>query len=363
MSAPSVGAPKLAVLLCLAALGGTRAASARSPEAAPVKPAAPPASRPAAGSPTSQPAAGSGASPTRVALLDWGSRTAAEAAPRLGSVLVRAGRFEIVLRQEIALRLRESRKSQEAASHAAAALDEGRGHEIELNFDRAEASYRRAQAALEEALTQVHGPEPLARVHLALGAVSLHRGQRAQADEEFRRALSLAPGLEPDPSYNPQVRAAFAVVRREPRLPPPPPSTPELARMAALLRADAVILLEHESGGGRRALRGSLFSASKRAFVAVESRALAAEGALVPEDIEALGARLGEALDALFPRPRVAVEPPRPPRRTPLPPPPPPRPWYKRWWVWSAVGVVAFGSLTLPLVFLRHDTVNLVVRY
>ena len=34
---------------------------------------------------------------------------------------------------------------------------------------------------------------------------------------------------------------------------------------------------------------------------------------------------------------------------------PPPRPWYRRWWIWTAVGVVVTGAVTTA-VLLSRDT-------
>jgi hypothetical protein len=206
--------------------------------------------------------------------------------------------------------------------------------------------------------------------------VAFHQGQRTEAHDEFRRALSLWPKLQPDRSYNPQVRAAFDVARGKvppgkgpkpqpapPVPPPPPPSAAEVGRFAALVHASAVVVLEEEATVGR-ALRASLYSAAHRAFVAVETRALAG-GAAEAVDYEALAGRVSEALDGLFPPPKAPKSQPAlatQPATQKLPPPPPPPPWYKRWWLWAAVGAVVVTSVTVPVLVLRRDTVDGVFR-
>jgi hypothetical protein len=132
-----------------------------------------------------------------------------------------------------------------------------------------------------------------------------------------------------------------------------------------MVDVDVVVVVEEETGAGRHALRASVYSAARRVFVAVETRALAA-GAPEAADHEALASRVAEALDGLFPAPRAATQPrsatqPKPATQ-PIPPPPPP-PWYKRWWVWTIVGAVVVTSVSVPVLVLRRDTVGLAVTY
>ncbi|HEY3351842.1 MAG TPA: hypothetical protein VGQ83_01215 [Polyangia bacterium] len=319
--------------------------------------------------------------PTLV-VLEWGQGAAGGASAELGAVLGRTGRFTLRLRAAVLESLRAAPTTALAVERAAAAVEEGRGHETRLDWRGAEASYRRALGLLEERLARLHSPELVARIHLALGAVYVNEGRRPPAQGEFRRALALWPSLAPDRSYSPQVRHAFDQARgaphprdpRDPRpaavAPPPPPTPGELARLCDMAGADALILVEDDDGAARRVLRGSLFVTARGAYVAVETRALAPSGAAAAADVQALGARLLENLDAIFPPPR------RPPATqpatgffVPLPPPPPPPPpppvtaWYRKWWVWAVVGVVAASSVSVPLLFLRRDTVDLAVHY
>jgi tetratricopeptide (TPR) repeat protein len=313
-----------------------------------------------------------------VLLFDWGPGGAATAATQLRLFLDQTGRFALGLRGYAIERLKSSPAAQRAGADAAAFADAGRAAEMGLQWAAADAAYRRALEALDEAVVRLHDPEAVARLHLALGAVAFHQGQRTEAHDEFRRALSLWPSLQPDRSYNPQVRAAFDVARGKgppgkgpkappapPIPPPPPPTATEVGRLCALVGADVVIVVEEEAAAGRQALRASVYSATRRAFVAVETRALAG-GAAEAADHEALAGRVLEALDGLYPPPRPrqpATQPTTQPATQKLPPPPPPVPWYKRWWVWAAVGAVVITSVSVPVVVLRRDTVNFAVTY
>jgi tetratricopeptide (TPR) repeat protein len=331
----------------------------------------PPASAQLRRAPATQPAVPK----PRVLVFDWGPGAAAEAATQLRSLLEQKGRFRFSHRAEAIERLKSSPGAQRARADAAAFTDAGRAAEMSLQWGAAETAYRRALEALQEAVVRLHDPEIVARLHLALGAVAFHQGQRTEAHDEFRRGLSLWPALQPDRSYNPQVRAAFDVARGKvppgkgqkpapPVPPPPPPSAAEVGRVAAIAGVDAVIVVEEEVAVGRT-LRASLYSAARRAFVAVETRALAG-GAAEAADHEALAGRVAEALDGLFPPPK----PPKPPKSQPatqpatqqLPPPPPPPPWYKRWWLWATIGAVVITTVTVPLLVLRRETVDLVFR-
>jgi hypothetical protein len=310
-----------------------------------------------------------------IVLFDWGPGAAGEATAALREILARTDRFTLRAGAEVLESLRAAPLTARATERAAAAVEEGRGHEIRLDWPAAEASYRKALEVLDEHLVRLHSPEAVARVHVALGAVYVNDARLPAAQDEFRRALALAPHVEPDRGYSPQVRGAFEAARgprptpptsRPVSAPPPPPSPGELARLCDAVRADGVVVVEDDETAGRRVLRGSVYIAARRAYVAVETRALVPGATEVQSDAAALGVRLLEDLEAVFPPPRRPTTQPATQRVVappPPPPPPPPRPWYRRWWVWAAVGVVATGSVVLPLVVLRRDTVDLVVRY
>jgi tetratricopeptide (TPR) repeat protein len=333
---------------------------------------------PAATAPARAPASAPAAPKPYVLLFDWGPGAAAEAALQLRLNLEPKGRFRLALRAEAIERLKASATVQKARADAAVFTDAGRAAEMGLQWAAAEAAYRRALDALDEAVVRLFDPELVARLHLALGAVAFHQEQRTAAHDEFRRALSLWPTLEPEKSYNPQVRAAFDVARgkvppgKGPKAPPPapvppapPPTVTEVGRLAAAAGAGVVVVVEEEAAAGRQALRASLYSAARRAYVAVETRALAG-GAPAAVDHEALAGRVLEALDGLFPPPRApqpATQAATQPATQKLPPPPPPPPWYKRWWLWTIVGAVVVTSVSVPVLVLRRDTVGLAVTY
>jgi tetratricopeptide (TPR) repeat protein len=329
----------------------------------------PPGSEPGTTGATASPAARSPR--PRVLLFDWGPGAAADAAQRLRATLATRNRFVLSMRDAALDKLKASRAGQRALANATAFTDAGRASEMSLQWAPAEAAYRRALEALDEALVRFYDAEAVARLHLALGAVAFHQGQREQAHDEFRRGLTLWPDLEPDRSYNPQVRAAFDVARgrvpprRGPRgrpqapmvpppPPPPPPSAAEAGRLCAAVGVDAVVVVEEEAATGRHALRASLYVASRRAYVAVETRAFPGD-APTDTDHEALAGRLAEALDTAFPPPR--------PSKPPVVPPPPSIPWYKRWWVWVVAGAVVATTVTVPVFLLQRDTVRVVVPY
>jgi tetratricopeptide (TPR) repeat protein len=322
-----------------------------------------------AGAARAAPASPPARRPTLV-VYDFGPGAAASAGGEIGAALARTGRFALRYRAEVIAALRADPQTALAGERAAAAVEEGRGHETRLDWRGAEASYRRALLLLDERLARLHSPEAVARIHLALGALAVNEGRRPAALDEFRRALQLAPQLRPDRSYSPQVRQTFAQTRRpaanEPRPAAPPPTPAELGRLCAAVHADAVLLLEDDDGAGRRVLRGSVFIGAREAYVAVETRALAPGAAPAPADVEVLAARLLQTLDDIYPPPRrPASQPATSPLGPPPPPPPPPPPvtrWWRSWWLWAAVGVVAAGSVSVPLL-LRRDTVDLVLRY
>jgi len=269
--------------------------------------------------------------------------------------------------------IRRRPSTRRALEDAATLTEAGRAAEISLQWGLAETTYRRALEALDEALVRFYDPSLVARLHLALGAVALHQGQRPRAQEEFLRALTIAPDVRPDKSYPPQVRAFFEETRTRwahdsQQSSGAAPGLAEIVRLCSLSGADIAVFLEEEPAREGTTLRASVFSALRGTFVAVETRVLSADR--VAEDFTVLAQRVVETLRTLFTPPRPATQPASASQSQPstvpaLPPPPRPPtvPWYKKWWVWATVGGVVVTSVCVSTLLLRRDTVTVEVPY
>jgi hypothetical protein len=262
--------------------------------------------------------------------------------------------------------MREADEREAVRKRAAALVEEGRQLLVSLDHQKAKLKLDAALETLERGFVRYYDPLPLANVHLLLGQWATEQARPDLANREFEEALLLDPALTVDAHYSPQVRAAFAQAKQR-SLPRPGPSTSELRKLLKLAGSPAAVVLGVEPAGQHALVRGAVFAVAKGAFAGVDSRLVEiADNAAVERGTSALGVELRAAAEPLFSAPPPATRSLIGDHKNGKVQPPPPRkkPWYRRWYVWTAAGAVVAGTLgvVLPLT-IRREVVEGTARW
>jgi hypothetical protein len=224
-----------------------------------------------------------------------------------------------------------------------------------LYMDRA-AARRAARAAIQE-LTAIaarhHTPTLVARAQTTLGmAALLEPPDREAALAAFRRAAAADPEYRPDPDrISPRITQVMQRVRAG-SAGPIPPTEEELSLLASLAGVEELLWIAGSRRGVEVELQICRYHVPSREMVG-------------PEEGRGTAGGLGGAIRSLAKiEPAPAIAPPASaasqraaaagalaPAASPLASPAgsaeparPRRAWYKRWWVWSLVGVAVAGS-------------------
>jgi len=281
----------------------------------------------------------------------------------LGTVeerLVESQRYRVVLMQALLPLMQQADGRADLLKRANELMEQGRQAMVALDQSRARTLLEQARTLLTDGFVRYYDPRVLAQVHLLLGAIYLEQQARPDlARQEFVEVHRLDPGFKLDAHYSPRVRAAFEEAARG--LPPPPsPAPDDVRRLAKLAGAEVAIVLTVQPAGEQSLVQGSLFLVD-RGYSGVESRLVDPDA---PQRLErqtgALGLELRAKLEARFPPPPKKKIVKKKKKIVP-PPPPPPRPWYKRWYTWTAVGVAVASAIILPLA-LRTKTADVTVE-
>lgn len=243
--------------------------------------------------------------------------------------------------------------------------EHGRQALLALDHETAANKLAEALAILDKSLVRFYDPRFLADILVLRGIASLRMSRPELARESFAAAHQLDPKFKLDAHYSPQVRNAFEDAVGS----APTSAAPTSSQLAALVELAphaqlAVVLATDHGTTDHLALQALLFDPQKRDYVGIESEDVTtADPVKQRAAARSLGGRLAATLDQRFAPPSTAAltaltE--NPPRQRPEIKP---KPWYTRWYVWTAVGVVAGGlAIALPLA-LREEVVDMTVEW
>jgi hypothetical protein len=261
--------------------------------------------------------------------------------------IVDAGALDLLLAtalQDLAFEVLDPAGVLEAFHRVGADLEEARAAYLDM---RLEDALRLARGARERHLAhqgELLRDPGLEEAELFMVQVLMDLGREGEAAEVASRVLDRNPDLRLDPAeYAPQIQALWATaVQDRARRPVEAPSTEELRELGLLVGADWLALAIWEGSGGQEA--GLLL------------RLVPVELGREPSDHRAaLGTRAtwGNAVRGMllerFPPPAPADG----GGGEGIPDGPPGGgvgveedgvPWFKRWWFWTAVGVVVAGA-------------------
>ena len=240
-----------------------------------------------------------------------------------------------------------------------AAVDAARAHQLraeqalaQMERKTAQAAAAAAIAALERVAGRHHVPADLVRAHLALArARLLHPADERGALASLQAALAVDPTLQLDlTQISPRVVGLLKQARRRP-VTAREPSRRELTILAHHGETPYLVWIRARPEGAPGAAPGGASEGGDRLTVTVlvyardgravqqQTRTLAADA--LAGQLPALVARTLSPLVAA-PATRAIREPPRP--RTQERGPTAHRPWYRRWWVWAAVGTAVAAA-------------------
>lgn len=239
------------------------------------------------------------------------------------------------------------------------------GHQALLALDQggAEEKLEQASRLLERSFARFYEPALAAEIHVLRGVAALRASRPDLAREEFVEAHQLYPALELDAHYSPQVRSAFTQASRS----SPTQSAPTPTQLGALLRvvgnvARAVVVLVQPLESQHRLAQLLVFDPARERYVLVESAPIPpGDEQRASREAMELGRRVRGSLDGALelrtPGSQLARARATPKRQ------PSARPWYKRWYVWAAAGLVlASVAVTVPLAT-RREVVDLDVNW
>jgi len=313
------------------------------------------------------------ATPHKVLLFSHGNSQ--QAANIILEILNTSPRLTVLSATAVVPLLRQADLADDSVRKASDLHEQGRQALLALDHDRAHRLLEEARQLLEHSSAWLYEPELVAQVHLLRGVVAVRAARPDLARQAFIAAHHMDPALELDAHYSPQVRSAFEqTVASAP--PAPAPSAKQLARIASVVPHTnfALVITVDEIHGQPTLLKALTFEKRQKAYVEVDSEqipsASGASGGLV-QSAQALGQRLKRQLESrlLGPasRPFLAATLPTSRAIARLPYSTPvyvrTKPWYKRWYVWTTVGVVAAAAAVAIALTARDDVVDLSVSW
>jgi hypothetical protein len=232
----------------------------------------------------------------------------------------------------------------EKVQSARAAVEEAEQKVLQMDRRGAVAAAQRAVSLLVGVGGRYHTPRLLSRAHLALARALLLRPTDANAARAaLRVALEATPeGLEEQ--LPPRVAELLAEVRREPRR-SREPTEGELSSLSQVAELPQLVWISTRARKGEVEVELLVYDRRGRApDRPVRSRVAS----------DQLVAQVAELVAASLPTPSASpvIEKPAAP---PKPVQTPATPWYKKWWVWTLVGVVVIGGTTAGIVAATRD--------
>lgn len=219
---------------------------------------------------------------------------------------------------------------------------------LDMNIDKALEQARALRASIEADFGDVFDCDALTQAELLSVQMLLDLEQASDAEKLAQRILARRPLLSLDPvEYPPKMQALWArLARSDAPIAPKRPSTTRLRRLSEAHGARFVVFGRAFRQEGRDVLEVTVIDAT----VSEPTRALVPLSASSP-----WMADVRSALSQILPSAQVpqAEEAPDSPPSLDLGVPIPPRdddvdeaspPFYKRWWFWTAVGIVVVGA-------------------
>lgn len=279
--------------------------------------------------------------------------------------LARGRHFKLLTVSALVPLARQRDAAKSVMTKAGTLRELGRQALLALDHETAAQKLTEALDLLDTSLVRFYDPRFLADILVLRGIVSLRMSRPELARESFAAAHHLDPRYKLDAHYSPQVRNAFADAAAS----APTSAAPTSSQLASLVELApharlAVVLAIDQGTTDHLALQALLFDPDKRDYVGIESEDVTtADPEKQRSAARTLGRRLAATLDARFaPPPTAALSAlTHDPRRQHAELKP--KPWYTRWYVWTAVGVVAGGlAIALPLA-MRNEVVDMTVEW
>lgn len=232
----------------------------------------------------------------------------------------------------------------EKVQSARAAVEEAEQKVLQMDRRGASAAAEKAVSLLVGVGGRYHTPRLLSRAHLALArALLLKPADTNAARAALRVALEATPeGLEEH--LPPRVAELLGEVRREPRR-SRQPTEGELSSLSQVAGLPELVWISARARNNEVEVELLVYDRRGRAPDRPVRKRMAGDQ-LVAQVAELVAANLPAS-----PASPVIEKPPPPPP----PPPAPATPWYKRWWVWTLVGVVVIGGTTAGIVAATRD--------
>ncbi len=206
-----------------------------------------------------------------------------------------------------------------------------KGKEAALAFDLVLAATLRRKAADDLVKTEALAIEPsvVAKYSLEAGAASVDAGEEDLALLYYRRALAIDSEILPGPSISPRAKEIFDTAQSQGPERLDTPHNRILKKLCTALEVDGIVWISvgRDSGG----------------IVVSEKLLLVNENLSEPETLHhpPAGEALGEWLAREQKRLDTVIS-----LKLPREPEPVPKPWYKKWWIYAAVGgVLAAGAV------------------
>ncbi len=292
--------------------------------------------------------AGAGAAPkTAVLPVEGTAALAGQLNRALGRALAERGVKDTLGPLETRARMTQDRLI--AAGLARAKKTLGQAREQLLQMKRGEAVRLARQSAAEAARVDARFADPalLARARGVLAlALLLRPADEAGARQTFQNALALDSAFTSDPDHTPPRAARLLVQARKQPPAPVAPRGSDVQGMYGRLPLSQMVWLAAVSRQGKVRLEVVVFDAPRGKVLAhlhggaTAQRLVVQAAALIKRGLQDPASKPARAfLPASQPNTRGATPPARP-----AAPAVASSPWYKKWWVWTIVGVAVVGT-------------------
>lgn len=309
----------------------------------------------------------------KVALLpvEGAPEHAAELDRSLGRAVAARGLRDALGPLELAARLRAEPSVKQALVQLKDALSKARKAALFMRRRPAVSAARAAIVAAKQAFARYHQRQLLAEAHEALAqALLLKPADESGALDAFKASVQADPAYAPAAGrMNPTTTRLLRSARSTYAPSPPPPA--RLDALAKLLGVRRVVWLAIDAQGSRGTLQLSSHEVGGKG---AHLRHTLTSGKLTGEVAQQLVALLSPAEPASAPTRVVVIEKqptslPTSQRTSPALLPPSVakanerNPWYKKWWVWTIVGVAVAGGVTAAVLATRSQPDNFDMKF
>lgn len=311
-----------------------------------------------------------GAQTPTVAILpvEGAPQHAAELDRSLGRAVAARGLRDALGPLELAARLRAEPTIKQALVQLADALSKARKAALFMRRRPAVSAARSAISAAQLAFTRYHQRQLLAESYEALAqALLLKPADESGAFEAFKLSVQADPAYAP-PAGRMNPTTTRLLRQAQSSYVPTPPAPTRLDALAKLLGVRRVVWLAIGAQGSQGSLQLATHEVGGKG---THLRRALTSGKLTSEVAQQLVTLLSPAKPASAPTRVVVIEkqptslPTSQPTSRSLLPPPVAKaagtPWYKKWWVWTLVGVAVAGGVTAAVLATRehHDNFDM----